>query len=506
VKQHAHKRTDVVNGDLTYTLNRGVPTRITQFATPYTQENRTKADLGVFVQDQWAIKRLTLNYGLRFDYFNGYVPAEHVDAGQFVGARDFAAVHCVPCWEDLDPRIGASYDLFGNGRTALKVALGRYVGKESVSVAQFNNPITTSVNSASRTWTDTNGNYVPDCDLRNFAANGECGKLDNVNFGLINPNAVRFADDMVRGFGRRDYLWDFGAEAQHQLRPGTSVAGGYYRNWTNQFRQLPRGDFSTVGVTDNLALTPADYSPYCITAPVDLRLPGGGGYPVCGLYDVAPSKFGVGNLLIARASNYGKGQSRRADFFTARVNTRLRKGLELGASLDTGRTVEDHCFVVNSPQQLLNCRVVTPFTGATQMKIHWVYPLPGGFITSGILENLSGIQYEANYVVSNAAIAPSLAPNLAACGTQAACTATVTVPLFSPQTQFESRQTNLDLRLSKVFKVGPKSSLQANLDIYNALNDGSILTINNNYGVSWLLPRGPIHTARTIQVGSRLTF
>ena len=505
-QQHVHSRTDVVNGDVTYTLNRGVPTRITQFATPYTQENRTKADLAFYAQDQWTVKRLTLNYGLRFDYFNGYVPAEHVDAGRFVGARDFAAVACVPCWWDLTPRVGASYDLFGTGRTALKVSLGRYDGKESVSVAQFNNPITTSVNSTNRAWNDANGNFIPNCDLSNFAANGECGPIDNSNFGKTDPKAVRYSDDMIRGFGKRDYLWDFGAEVQHELRRGTSVNGGYYRNWTNQFRQLPRGDFSTVGVTDNLAQTPADFSPFCIAAPVDPRLPGGGGYQVCGLYDVAPAKFGVGDLLIARASNYGKGQSRTSDFLTASINTRFGRNMDLGASLDTGRIVEDHCFVVDSPQNLLNCRIVTPFNAQTRIKGYATYPLPGGFIVSGVFENLPGVGYEANYTATNAQIAPSLGHNLAACGTQAVCTASVTVPLIAPQTQFQPRRSLLDLRLSKVFSVGGRGRLRANLDVYNVLNDGSILTTNNNYGSQWLLPSGAILAARNIQVGGQLTF
>lgn len=146
-QQHVHNRTDVVNSDVNYTLRNGAPTTITQWATPYTQQNRTRADLGIYAQDQYVVKRLTLNYGVRFDYFNGYVPAEHADAGQFVGARDFAAVSCVPCWKDISPRVGGAYDLFGDGRTAVKASLGRYVGKESVSVAQFNNPMTTSVNS-----------------------------------------------------------------------------------------------------------------------------------------------------------------------------------------------------------------------------------------------------------------------------------------------------------------------------------------------------------------------
>ncbi len=72
----------------------------------------------------------------------------------------------------------------------------------------------------------------------------------------------------------------------HQLLPGMSITGGYYRSWAANFR-----------VTDNLAVTPADHDPYCITAPNDPRLPGGGGYEACGLYDISPAKFGQVNNL-----------------------------------------------------------------------------------------------------------------------------------------------------------------------------------------------------------------
>jgi hypothetical protein len=517
-QQHINIRTDVVNGDINYTLNDGVPTSITQWATPFTQQNDTKADLGLFAQDQWVIKHLTLNYGLRFDYFNGDVPAEEVPAGQFAPARNFARVTCVPCWKDVDPRVGVSYDLFGNGKTALKTSIGRYVGKESVSVALFNNPINTSVNSASRTWNDSDGDFVPNCDLTNLAANDECGPISNVNFGKINPSAVQYSPNMINGWGVRDYLWDLTGELQQQLAPGTSLLVGYYRNWSNQFRALPRGDFSTVGVTHNLAETPADFNPYCITAPTDPRLPGGGGYQLCGLYNISPAKFGVGNLVINRASNYGNGAYRKSNFFTVAVNTRRGSNLSFGGSVDTGRTVEDHCFVVDSPQGaapggspaggLLFCHIVTSFSAQTRVKANVSYSLPHGFAVSGIYQNLPGAEYEANYTVSNAAIAPSLGRNLAACGTRTVCSASVIVPLFAPQTHFFARQNRLDLRMSKVIAGGPRTMhLRLNLDLYNAFNDGAILAPNNTYGASWLLPGStPILAARNFQVGAQLTF
>lgn len=500
LQQHVNNRDTNVTQDLTWRFRNGVPEQITMFATPTHEKNRTKADLGIYAQDQWAIGRMTLNYGLRFDYFNGYLPPQGVPAGRFVPQRRFDAVHNVPNWKDLDPRVGVAYDLFGNGRTALRTSFGRYVGKEAVSVAQQFNPVLTSVNSTNRSWNDANRNYVPDCDLANFAANGECGPIDNQNFGKLNPNARRFDDDLVRGFGNRDYFWDAAAEIHHEVRPGMSLVGGYYRNWSDHFRSLPRGDFGTVYVVDNLARTPADFDPYCITAPVDRRLPGGGGYQVCGLYDIKPEKFGLSEEVASRPGTFGD-QSRVSDFFTAALNTRFGQGIELGASVDTGRTVEDRCFVVDSPQSLLNCKVVTPFKGQTQIKLHGVYPLPAGFRVSGTFQNLSGVPYTADYSASTDEIAPSLGRPLA--GRRRS----TIVPLVAPQTFFEPRRTIVDMRVSRIFDLANGMRLQVNLDVYNLLNDSAILNLNNNYGTGWLRPitRG-IAAPRLFQFGGRVTF
>ena len=166
---------------MNYRFNNGVPNQITQYATPYTNRTKMNADLGIYAQDQWVLGQLTLNLGLRFDYFNGSVPASDTPAtpSGWIPRRTFDEVKDVPSWKDLNPRVGAAYDLFGDGRTALKVSLGRYVAKTGVDIANANNPIQTSVNSVTRTWTDTNGNYVPDCSLGNFGANGECGAVSD---------------------------------------------------------------------------------------------------------------------------------------------------------------------------------------------------------------------------------------------------------------------------------------------------------------------------------------
>ena len=113
-----------------------------------------------------------------------------------------------------------SYDLFGDGRTALKTSFGRYLAPLGIDLANANNPINTSINSVRRTWSDTNGNFTPDCDLGNFGDNGECGAINNANFGKNNPNATRYDDALVHGLGKRDYFWDFSTELQHELATG----------------------------------------------------------------------------------------------------------------------------------------------------------------------------------------------------------------------------------------------------------------------------------------------
>jgi hypothetical protein len=140
--------------DVWYRFRNAIPNRISMHAGPFLQHNRMNPDLGIFAQDQWTFERLTLNYGLRFDYVNAHVPEQHVPATRFVPERTYAAVRNVPNWKDLSPRVGVSFDLFGTGRTALKASVGRHLQQVSVNIADENNPIKSSINQTTRSWID----------------------------------------------------------------------------------------------------------------------------------------------------------------------------------------------------------------------------------------------------------------------------------------------------------------------------------------------------------------
>jgi Carboxypeptidase regulatory-like domain len=481
-----------VAGNVNYNFNKGVPVSIVEYATPVTLQERLKADLGLFVQDQWTVKRLTIIPGLRFDYLNSYNPEQPQPANQFVPARDFAPTSCLPCWSDLNPRLAAAFDLFGNGSTAVKASIGRYVQGETVGPADTYSPANTNI-STTRTWKDSNLNLVPDCDLANPAGNGECGPLANTLFATgastTTPNPAIF-----NGYGVRPYDWQFVASIQHQLKPGLAVFAGYYRTWYGNFT-----------VTDNLAVTPANYDPYCITAPSDPRLPGGGGNQICGLYDLNPSKVGQVNNTVTFANLYGK-QTEVYNGVDLNITAHFGKGglLSGGANIGnsyfpasaatTGTSATNQCFVVDSPQQLYQCKVTPPY--ATRLKLQGSYPLPWDFQVSGSFQSLPGPTIAANYTVTSAQVASSLGRNLV--------NGTAAISLIQPASEFDPRINQLDLRLSKAFKVN-SIRMRGILDAYNTFNHNTALVINTTYGPSWLNPT-QIMDGRLFKLGFQIDF
>jgi hypothetical protein len=202
--------------------------------------------------------------------------------------------------------------------------------------------------------------------------------------------------------------------------------------------------------------------------------------------------------LVTQASHYGK-QIQVSNFIAAGFSAQFRSGARVAGGIDTGRTVQDSCFVIDSPQELLNCRNERPWRENTQVKVNGMYPLPAGFEVSGVFQNVAGYEILANYPAPNAVVAPSLGRNLSGAAR------TAVVPLIRPGTEFGPRHTQVDLRLSKVFRVGSSGRMRASVDAYNVLNASSTLAINNTYGPQWQRPTSVI-TGRMIQFSGRLTF
>jgi hypothetical protein len=392
----------------------------------------------------------------------------------------------------------------------VKATLGKYPQGQSIQLAQANNPIALSVLTATRTFTDRNGDFVPDCDFSNTAANGECGALSNVNFGKNNSNATTFDPKMLRGTGVRGYEWESTVSIQHELFPGVSVDAGYFRRKAGNFAYESGNIALAAGYVDNLATTPADYSPYCLTLPKDSRLPNGGGNQVCGFYDINPNKFGQGQLFATYATNFPGEMSKTFNGVDLGFNARLAGGLRVSGGTSTGRYRVKQCFVIDDPGTYINpttgfstwtaqwCDRKPPFT--TQFKSTIVYPLPWGVQASAIYLDVPGPDLSTtSYVATNAEVASSLGRNLAA-----GANATVTLPMMAPGSLYGDRLRRVDLRLGKRFTVG-KTRIAPSVDIFNLLNANGVSAYNTRYGPQWLYAT-TIQDPRVFRLSAQVDF
>jgi hypothetical protein len=489
---------------VSYRFLNGIPNQLTQRATPLDRSERQRMDLGIFAQDKWSVKRLTLSYGVRFDHFESYFPAQTLGPALLVPNRNISFPQTpMANWSDIEPRFGSAYDLFGNGTTALKVSINKYVLAQGLqgTYGDTANPVNSLANFVTRTWTDANGNFTPDCDLTNpfaqdtRATGGDlCGVVSNTSFGQPTPS-LSYDPAVLNGWGARPYQWEFSASVQRQLTRGVSVDVGYFRRWYGNF-----------GVTDNLNLDAADFDTFSVTAPLDSRLPGGGGYTVSGFYNLNPAKVAVPqNNYFTLASNYGK-QIQHWNGFDVSVSSRQRRGFIVQGGISTGRQETNNCDVIaNLPEAAV---LTAPYCDQkenflTDAKVMGTYEIPKVDVAfSALFYSRPGVAISANRVFLNSEVAPSLGRPLSANAPN------VTVNLVQPGTLFGDRRNQLDLRMTKNFRfAGAKTG--ASVEIYNLFNTNAVLTENTVYRDAttsgWRIPTS-IATPRLLKFSLQVDF
>ena len=455
------------NESLSYTFAGQVPQSVTLYAYPNVAKSGITQS-AIYAQDQWTVRDLTLNLGMRFDFLSADAFASQSPAGRWVPERSFPEVNDTVSWNDANVRLGLAYDLFGNGRTAIKANLGRFIPYEqtggTAGVISGTVPANQVVLTADRTWRDADGDYIPQ--------EAELGPLSNSAFGTVVSN-TSYADDVVRGWHVRPYNWQGSVSVQHELRPGLAVNAGYYRTWYGNFT-----------VTDNVAVTAADYDSFCLTMPTDERLPDGGGERICGIQAIKPNAFGRVSNLVAQASDYGN----QIDVYNGidlTVNMRFGQGGFLSGGLATSQTVTDRCGVVATLPEVTNtpelyCRVAPAWSAGTQFKLHGAYSFPWELRATAVYQNVVGAPTTATYVATNAQVTPELGRPLAG-----GATATTSVEMIAPKAEYmDGRVNQLNLSLSRAFRVGSRRVLPS-INLHNALNANSVLQMNLRYGPAW---------------------
>jgi hypothetical protein len=394
---------------------RPVPSRVKINSGPSTIDNRV-AYSGFYAQDQWTLKRLTLSGAVRYDHALSNYPSSCIGTGgnrlvaggnepyvplqvggEFSGQRSY----CTPdtegvSYNDFTPRWAVAWDVFGDGKTAVKFNMGKYLAGAAINgIYADANPAQRAVNTYTRTWTDRDGDRIVDCDLLNFAEQtvpgGDfCGgptsvtNQDSTRYGrdplsldaagtplglqttqcgrreLGIPADVQaycdvYGESLLDGWGRRRSEWQFAVGVQHELLPRFSAEVTYNRK-----------SYSNLTVTDTLGIgcdrfngatefrscqdgylnfTNPSYGFFNAVAPTHPGLPGGGGYVIRGLANPnatlpvgRPSAVTILDEL-SYTSNFVD-----TNFVWRGTDKWHLRGLRINGGTTTGRAVRDLCY------------------------------------------------------------------------------------------------------------------------------------------------------------------
>src|ERR1700722_12119187 len=149
------------------------------------------------------------------------------------------------------------------------------------------------------------GQITPNCNIAEVAANGECGPMANALFGTPVVQTT-FAPNVMQGWFTRPYEWVSNATIQQELRPGLSAYVGYYRTTYGNMANGSGTNWNNgVGEFNNIDVTAANFTPYCVTVPTQAGLPTSGSQICQGLYNVVPAKFGQVQNVLAQNPSFG---------------------------------------------------------------------------------------------------------------------------------------------------------------------------------------------------------
>jgi len=470
-----------------------VPDSVLVYNTPYIQEEDLNYDLGIYGQDQWTLKRLTINAGLRWEAVNAQVPEQTSPAGRFVDARQFALTPDVPNWRNIAPRFGLAYDLFGNGKTALKFSLNRYNQSRTTgdanSGAQRYNPLAAA--SFTLPWTDVN---------RDDIAQGERGCVYlspgcEINFAGLPANFGARALTTYDPNTQRTWNLESGLEVQHQLLPGVSMTASWYH-----------GNFYNLLLYDNQLVSLDDWTPVSVFNPIN-------GTPMT-IYNLNPAKNGK----VATLDTTGPNRKQQYDSYGMQFTARLPHGATLFGGFGLDRLLRNTCDEPDDPNQLRFCDdanldahlppgeapkgYAIPFQA--QGKLSGSVTLPRGIQLSGTFQSNPGYAYRSltttritggtSWLLSRTTRYPANCPAPCPAGALVLPTlngtpdnaANMRVQLipYNSVGEFTDRVNQIDLRVTKSVGMG-RVRVLPQLEIFNLFNANPvILNRSTDYSIA----------------------
>ena len=510
---------------LSFIYDSGLPYLVTQYGVPFHTDIKVRS-FGLYIQDQWTMNRVTLNLGMRYDYFHSYALPTTLPAGDpfvlqvgpgvgpaythdpfMTESTSYPALDSIPKYQDIVPRLGFAYDLRGDGRTAIKASWGKYMMGIGGGDARNRAPAYNIFHNTNRLWfdglplfgpftpniisgptaADITGDFLPQCDFTNSAANGECGAVLGVPIDALRSRRSLDPWESNEGWNVREFSYELTLGVQHELTQGVTLDVSYHRNsWHNQ------------QYVWNKDRTAADFGVGQVTLPVNAQLGDRSGSVITGLYDINAASVGLANDVLTKWQDIpgaGDGPVQVFHGVDISINARFNSGALIQGGVSLGRRSNDTCWLNSLPQ------VSTPGNGNTffrndeycnanrplwdaqgsQLKFQAIYPLPQGFTLSGNVKSVPGNDLNANVNVAASAVE----------GLGRATTAGQTFQVNANPNGYRSddRVNQIDLRLTKDFNLG-NARLNIAAELYNVFNARPVQGTNDDIGARYLFPEG----------------
>jgi hypothetical protein len=480
------------NGDMIQNYINGAASTVTLYSTSPVFQDKLNAGLGVYAQDAWTLKHLTLNYALRYDYLSEQVTGQPVQQGTFAVIPAFGNIQ-MPKQTNWSPHVSAVYDLFGNGRTAIRAGWNRFPNAATTGLAGTNDPANGANITNTAAWTDVNGDNVAQYSVTHNAAGQLVGCVYltpgcEINFATVPANfgSVTFANKVDPNL-KRPYYDQINVGISHELLHGFSVTAEWFRTAN---KDIQAG--STAQPLNSTYLLPAgitdptqnpNYRLVNVYSPIDGH--------VVPIYDAAST------AIAALAANDNvftdPNQTSVYNGFDLGFNARLPRGARLFGGTTTERTLTNTCDLgVYNPNLLLYCDQSNLGGGytipwKTQIKMTGSYPLPWwGVIVSGSYQGLPGYtEGQTAYTITKATKAVTCPGTSAAAGCAPSglidgsqVTSSINALLDPSGVTLTPRTNELDLGIAKRVKIG-RVRIDPKLDVFNALNSSDYFSVRS---------------------------
>ena len=493
------QRKNTRNGHLTVSYNNNLANQVAVFNNPTIQPAYVAYDVGVFAQDSWTLKRLTINPGIRINWIETGMYESSMAAGRFAPARFIEEEKgLINFGADYSPRLSAVYDLFGDGRTALKgswskyyrnydgdIAAGAYgkAGERSENRQWFDLDLIPGTNTrrVGAIACNVSGAKVLPTDCDGVAQDNEIGTSpSNGNF-----SAPTRADRTPVNL-QRQYNDEFTAGVQHQVLPRLAVGAMFYKR-----------KIADMWFEDRPHITLADYSSFVLPLPAaninrdpDVAEVVDPNSSVT-VYNLNPLKGPVFNTGVLDSSDTDN--ETKYTGFEASFSTRLPGGALLFGSWTMENTLQRWCDTDDNPNGPTSTGQFSASDATTgvpasfggrfcdqtnfdypmrhEFKLAGNYALPMGFDFGGVLQSYAGSERVITWTPDAA-----LFPN-------AQRTKSESLVLNEPGSLFMDRWNQLDVNVRKNFRHN-NHVITLQVDVFNVLNSNAIRGINNTVGTS----------------------